>query len=51
MSTKGIVFYDLRDRVAWLGLNRPDKRNAIPPDATVSPTPYAVLASFRSSAV
>ena len=25
----GLVTYDLRDRVAWIGLDRPDKRNAV----------------------
>jgi (methylthio)acryloyl-CoA hydratase len=29
MSNEGSVTYELRDAVAWLGLNRPDKRNAI----------------------
>src|SRR5271167_2765191 len=29
MDTKGTVTYELRADVAWLGLNRPHKRNAI----------------------
>jgi (methylthio)acryloyl-CoA hydratase len=29
MGTEGDVTYELRDSVAWLGLNRPHKRNAI----------------------
>jgi (methylthio)acryloyl-CoA hydratase len=29
MSNEGSVTYELRDAVAWLGLNRPHKRNAI----------------------
>jgi (methylthio)acryloyl-CoA hydratase len=29
MGTDGTVTYELRDDVAWLGLNRPHKRNAI----------------------
>lgn len=29
LGTEGDVTYELRDSVAWLGLNRPDKRNAI----------------------
>src|SRR5260370_34891839 len=29
MGTEGDVTYELRDGVAWLGLNRPHKRNAI----------------------
>ena len=29
MSVLSLLTYDLRDRVAWLGLNRPEKRNAI----------------------
>jgi (methylthio)acryloyl-CoA hydratase len=29
MCTEGTVTYELRDSVAWLGLNRPHKRNAI----------------------
>src|SRR5712672_3939019 len=29
MGTEGTVTYELRDGVAWLGLNRPHKRNAI----------------------
>ena len=29
MCTEGPVTYELRDSVAWLGLNRPHKRNAI----------------------
>jgi len=29
MGTEGTVTYWLRDSVAWLGLNRPHKRNAI----------------------
>ena len=29
MDTEGTVTYELRADVAWLGLNRPRKRNAI----------------------
>jgi enoyl-CoA hydratase/carnithine racemase len=29
MSVVSLLTYDVRNRVAWLGLNRPDKRNAI----------------------
>src|ERR1700730_8914125 len=29
MGTEGTMTYELRDGVAWLGLNRPHKRNAI----------------------
>jgi enoyl-CoA hydratase/carnithine racemase len=29
MQSTGLITYDLRDRVAWIGLNRPAKRNAI----------------------
>ena len=29
MRTERLTSYELRDGVAWLGLNRPDKRNAI----------------------
>ena len=29
MQEEGAVTYELRDRVAWIGLNRPAKRNAI----------------------
>jgi (methylthio)acryloyl-CoA hydratase len=40
MSTEGDVTYELRDSVAWLGLNRPHKRNAIGD---------ALLASFEAA--
>src|ERR671916_3004422 len=29
MDAEGAVTYEVRDRVAWVGLNRPQKRNAI----------------------
>ncbi|ACL61234.1 crotonase/enoyl-CoA hydratase family protein [Methylobacterium nodulans] len=41
MSAEGAVSYELRERVAWIGLNRPLKRNAIN-DALLSELEAAV---------